>query len=107
MSFDKSELADIERLASGLSKAEVLDVFYMLEEELSQEDLDIFNRAYRKGRALAKAQAVDCLFVQMSGRQGVPGALAYLTRLADEWPSESEGNAGKTHSFSFDLTGGS
>ena len=89
--FREGDLRDVERLSAGLSREEVLDCYCVMEEELSQSDADLFNRAYRKGRAMAKAKAVDALFAQMiTGKDGVKGALSYLTRLANEWESDEE-----------------
>ena len=94
---DSAGAKEIERLAAGLSREEVLDCYGVSEEELNQCDRDIFDRAYRKGRALAKARAVDALFVQMvSGKDGVKGSLSYLRQLGKEWEGEGEsGVAGR------------
>lgn len=90
---------NIERLAAGLSKEEVLDCWAVTYDELDQNDQDLFNRSFKKGRALAKAKAVDSLFSQMNSRDGVKGCLSYLTRVGDVWPTvEEEVKKGK-HSF--------
>lgn len=88
--FRPDDHLNIERLAAGLSQDEVLDCFCVTKEELSQEDLDYFTRAYKKGRAMAKADAVTKLQAQMAGRDGVKGCLAYLVRVGDEWPEVTE-----------------
>ena len=88
--FTGNDTDSIERFAAGLSPEEVLDIWCVTADELSQADLDTFNRCYRRGRALAKSRAVDALFGCMSGRDGVKGSLAYLVRMNDEWPEVTE-----------------
>ena len=91
--FKSDDHLNIERLAAGLSPEEVLDCFCVTYDELSEDDKDYFSRSFKKGRAMAKAKAVDSLQSQMNGRDGVKGCLAYLVRVGDEWPEIV--NAGK------------
>jgi len=108
--FNTNDHHDIERYASGLSKDEVLDIWCTTYEELGQQDQDYFDRSYKKGRALAKALAVESLFKNMQGKNGVAGPLAYLVRVGDEWPNVTPGTtpAGQLKNgeggFSFNVT---
>lgn len=86
--FSTNDMKNVERLAKGLSPDEVIECWGLTLDELDPEDMDLFSRAYRKGRALAKAQAVESLFMQMDAKDGGKNALAYLTRMAKEWESD-------------------
>ena len=91
--FKQGDLHDIERFAAGLSEQEVLDIYLVRKDELCQQDRDLFERSYKRGRALGKAKAVEALFTQMSlGKDGVRGAMEYLTRTATDWPAQAAQN---------------
>jgi len=101
--FSNNDPANIERLAAGLSEVEVLDCWGVAKDELSQNDLDLFARSFRKGRAMAKARAVDSLFSAMNGRDGVKGALSYLVRVGDVWPTVTEEKKGNGTVFRIEM----
>lgn len=89
-SWTKEDLSRIEYLAGGLSKEEVLATFYLTTTDVTPADMKVFDLAFAKGRAEAKSKAVNNLFTQMQSRDGVKGALAYLVRFGDDWPSIEE-----------------
>lgn len=93
-------MRDIENYAYGLSKEEVCAIFYRTYDDLSHDERQLFDAAYSRGRAIAKQQAVSCLFSQMTGKEGIKGTLAYLVRFGDEWPEVTdEGNTKEGHMF--------
>jgi len=92
--FSEKDLVDIERFAIGLSKAEVLLIYYKEEDDLTNADLKIFNMRYNRGRVMGKERAINCLFQSMEGKEGGKSALSYLIRVAEEWRVESKSNAG-------------
>jgi hypothetical protein len=94
------DVGTIESRAAGLSKEEVLATYYRTYDELGKDEIALFEKAYARGRALAKFLAVDMLFRQMQGKDGVKGALSYLVRFGDDWPAiEDERTKGGEHSF--------
>lgn len=88
--FTDADIRNVEQLSAGLSETEILDIYSTSVEELCDVELDRFRRAYKRGRALAKSQAVHSLFGQMNGREGAKAALSYLVRFGDQWPDVSE-----------------
>ena len=99
--FDEVDINDIQRYSTGLSEEEVLDIFGYELSELGADDLKVFNRAFKKGRALGKHRAVEALFDGMEGADAVKGALSYLVRVGAIWPQveDSVGDGG----FNFNL----
>jgi hypothetical protein len=88
--LDGDRVREIEELAVGLSRSEILSVFMRTEEDLTPAEERILTLAMARGRALAKAHAARCLANQMAGKNGVTASLSYLIRFADEWESLSQ-----------------
>jgi hypothetical protein len=103
--FSDVDLTRIEGLAAGLSRTEILDIYYIGSiDELNHIDSVNFEKSYRKGRALAKATAVNALFSQMNSRDGIKGSLSYLIRFGEEWPNiEEESSKNGQHVFKFTI----
>ena len=95
MQLSESDLQQIENYAAGLTKQEVMDILGISQDSLDIESRGMFERAYTKGRALAKARAVESLFRAMSGKNGHNAAVEYLTRTADEWIKTGNCGGGK------------
>lgn len=88
--LDHSLAIDIGNKAAGLDEQEVCDHWGLDHSELEGNDLWFFNYHYKKGRAEAKADAVNALFRQMKGRNGKDASLAYLLRFNDDWDKDVE-----------------
>jgi hypothetical protein len=97
---------EIEQLAVGLSKQEILEYYFRDEDSLSPNERIILARAFNRGRASAKAKATLSLFNQMNGKDGIKGALSYLVRFAEDWPQlEEESNSKSQHVFKVVMPG--
>lgn len=87
-------LRDVEGLAAGMNEAEICDYLCIDIAELQHPnckvDLTWFNKAFKRGRALAKHAAVGNLFTSMKGNQGTVASLSYLKRFATEWKRDAE-----------------
>lgn len=100
VTINENNIRDIEAYAAGMERDEILHIFYTTYEALSPRERRIFDASFARGRALAQNRAVNCLFNQMSGKEGVKGALAYLIRFSKEWPNvEDEGVKSGNHVF--------
>lgn len=80
-------LNEIEDFAWGLELDEIYDYFGS-KDDLSAAEISWVERAFKRGRALAKKQAVDNLFVTMKERNGQNASLPYLRRFAEKWPGD-------------------
>lgn len=80
-------LAEIEDFAWGLELDEIYD-YFGAKEDFEAEEVKWMERAFRRGRAIAKKQAVDNLFISMKDRNGQNASLPYLRRFADKWPGD-------------------
>ena len=85
LSFDM--LAKIEDFAWGLEMDEIFD-YFGAKVDFEAEEIKWMERAFRRGRAIAKKQAVDNLFSSMKDRNGQNASLPYLRRFADKWPGD-------------------
>lgn len=83
---DATFFASVEDAAAGLTEADVLLV--LGSPSLNEVEKEWFDRAYAKGRAIAKKRAVDNLFASMRDKGGHSAALSYLARFADKWNDE-------------------
>ncbi len=93
--FFEKESDDIERMARGLSAAEILDNWSVLFEDLPAADQAFFIFHSTRGRTVGKAYAIDKLFVQMqTQKSGKDAALAYLLRFSPVWDVELEDKVG-------------
>ncbi len=97
--FFEKESDDIERMARGLSAAEILDHWSVLFEDLPAADQAFFLFHSSRGRTMGKTFAIDKLFNQMqTQKSGKDAALAYLLRFSPVWDAELEDKvAGKTY----------
>jgi hypothetical protein len=95
--FDKESLLLVERAAAGLTPTEVLALFNVSSDQLTESPADkrIFEAAYARGESLGKLEALTCLLAQMRERQGVPAALTYLKVKAEQWRGVDDDAAGK------------
>ena len=76
--------AEIQSLAVGLTRLEVLDYYNLVEEDLEPYDHWFFDMNYKRGRILAKQNATDSLFDSMASTPN--SAMEYLRRFGlDEW----------------------
>lgn len=82
-------LAQIEDYAWGLELAEIFDAFGE-KDDFDEAEIKWMEKAFRRGRAIAKKQAVDNLFVSMKDRNGQNASLPYLRRFAEKWPGEDK-----------------
>lgn len=80
-------LSEIEDYAWGLELDEIADYFGGMDDFTEAEVLWV-EKAFRRGRAIAKKQAVDNLFSSMKDRNGQNASLPYLRRFADKWPAD-------------------
>lgn len=91
--FSPSQRAEIENLAVALSDEEIFSYFDITGfDDLPDYDAMFLRVSINRGRLIAKQNACHHLFKAMEGKQGMPAALAYLTRFGhDNW---KEGQAG-------------
>lgn len=104
--LDEGDLLEIEQFAFGMGEQEVLDYFAVTLEELQSAgtpDLKYFYKAFKRGRARAKRQAVDKLFRCMSDKNGAQACVAYLKSFANEWPADSEVAGAASGKFAFSV----
>lgn len=80
-------LAKIEDFAWGLELDEIFD-YFGAKEDFVEDEIKWMERAFRRGRAVAKKQAVDNLFASMKDRNGQNASLPYLRRFAEKWPGD-------------------
>jgi len=85
--LDYNMLAKIEDFAWGLELDEIFD-YFGAKEDFNEEEIKWMERAFRRGRAIAKKQAVDSLFTLMKDRNGQNASLPYLRRFAEKWPGD-------------------
>lgn len=97
--MDTAVRLEVQKLAEGLSKEEVLDYLGLKYDELEEEDQKDFDQAYKRGMIELKRHAVLKLKEAMSGKEALSASLAVLTRFADEWEESAEEAAKKTRSF--------
>ncbi len=86
----KIQSVEIQHLAMGQSREEILDYYFLDDEILQEHDYDawFFEVNFRRGRMLAKQNATASLFDSMKGNSAA--SLAYLTRFGkEEWQSDS------------------
>lgn len=86
-------LAEIEDFAWGLELEEIYD-YFGAKEDFKDEEIKWMERAFKRGRAIAKKQAVDNLFSSMKDRNGQNASLPYLRRFADKWPGDDNTQEG-------------
>ncbi len=81
--------AELRALAKGLTIREILD-FYCIGQfsDLPRVDQHFFCTMFLKGRSTGTYDAVNHLFSQMQGVQGVKASLEYLRRHSGGWSSE-------------------
>lgn len=82
-------LAQIEDYAWGLELDEIYDAFGD-KEDFTEAEIKWMQKAFRRGRAIAKKQAVDNLFTSMKDRNGQNASLPYLRRFAEKWPGDDK-----------------
>lgn len=92
----------VEDAAKGLTPEEVLTLFNMTLDKLNEIEQEWFHRAFNRGRAAGKKDAVDRLFASMLDKGGKDAALAYLVRFADSWQKEA-GDLPKEGTFKFEV----
>jgi hypothetical protein len=98
--FDPNhEGAIVMDLARGMSMNEVCEYFGCDIKDLEGDDKVFLKFWYKKGRAQGRRDAVQALFANMNGRNGGAVALDYLTRFAEDWPSDGIG--AKANGFNF------
>lgn len=78
--------AELRALAKGLTIREILD-FYIIGRlsDLSDYDQHFLCAMFLKGKSVGSYEAVNHLFSQMSGMQGVKASLEYLVRHGAGW----------------------
>lgn len=101
----ETTLLEIEEFARGLELIEISDYYgfgliekvegegetaqYTYEsEDLDESELKWVIKAFKRGRAMGKKQAVDNLFAAMKDRNGQNASLPYLKRFAEKWPGD-------------------
>lgn len=82
-------LAQIEDFSWGLELDEIFDYFGS-KEDFTKDEIKWMERAFKRGRAVAKKQAVDNLFASMKDRNGQNASLPYLRRFAEKWPGNDD-----------------
>lgn len=95
--LDKGDLLSIELMAKTLNVEEALAVLFLQLDELTEHEINLVNRAWRKGRNKAVQEAGDHLFAQMRTRNGTVAALEYLKQMSTTFqlvvsPSTSSGS---------------
>lgn len=86
---------ELRALAKGLTIREILD-FYIIGyfSDLSDTDQHFLCTMFLKGKSIGSYDAVNSLFKQMDGMQGVKASLEYLIRHGAGWqggPSLADG----------------
>lgn len=100
VTITEAQASDIESYARGMDRESICHIFYRTYDSLTEDEKRIFEICFARGRALGQNTAIQCLFHQMGGKEGIKGALAYLIRFAKEWPNiEDEGAKNGQHSF--------
>ena len=81
---------DIQYMAKGLSKSEVLDYYGLTIEDINALPYDewFFRINFGKGRTSGKLDAIRGLFDSMKQKGGNTPSLSYLTRFADNFPDD-------------------
>ena len=97
-------LSEIEDFAWGLELNEIFDYFGG-KDDYQAEEIKWMERAFRRGRAFAKKQAVDNLFKSMTDRNGQNASLPYLRRFAEKWPGEDNTKEGDLLVFRANIAG--
>ena len=99
--FEQVDEYDIRDLARGLTLEECAN-YYGFEKlsDLPTYDQQYLRAHHTRGRVGGKRQAVEELFCQMKNpRTGGNLALQYLTRFADDWPTDGVGASASGFNF--------
>lgn len=107
--FSAADLGEIENMAKGLAREEILGYFMMEDKDLTADEKVWFEKAYTRGRTRGKIQAVDSLFKQMNNneKQGAQAALSYLRKFAKDFEGAEDINPGQALHFTAIIGDGS
>jgi len=100
--LDQEDLQHIEMKAKGLEFDDCLAYLCIEESDLSEAELNIAKRIWRRGRMGAVNTAAERLFSAMSMRGGGPVAMEYLSKMSGTFQIEATPVGGKT-GFTFNV----
>ena len=107
LQFFKSPLeqgAEIESLARGLTRQEVLSFYCLTEGLLPDYDEFFFDTHFMRGRIQGKQDAVKALFSSMKAKNGgSQAAVEYLSRFAEVFQESKQGSSKLPKSISMYL----
>ena len=91
--FERKDESVIQNLAPGMEMNEALEYFDVTPAELSEYDTQFFRVTFKRGRLIAKQNAISSVFSQMNGASGLSAALNYLSRFGNEaWKADAAGS---------------
>jgi len=99
--FEADDFMDIEQMAAGMSEKEVLDYYDLTIDDLDETEAVYFRKHFKRGRGAAKRQMVEALMRAAKAKNGGQFAALYLTKQAEDWPIDKNGNVNGKNSFSF------
>ena len=82
------DLVTIEASATSLTLDLCLEQLMLERNELTDYELWVIDKIYKRGRANGIQRAGDSLFASMNGKQGGQHALEYLAKMSGEFSSE-------------------
>ena len=99
--FKYTDLVLVSEMAAGMTKEEILETFFMKEDDLSKDEKIAFAEFYAWGRGMAVHQQVQRLLEQSKGRNGTAATMAFLRRFSKEFEAELDGDGSGSFSFTF------
>ena len=92
--FSAANLHSVEKFSKSGITADDIAVYYGLlsYSDLTPQEAEWFDLAYRRGKIQGKEQAMRALFAQMDGKDGTTAAIEYLKHYNEDWRQETTTN---------------
>lgn len=98
--LEAEQAEDIQSMSYGLNEQEVCDYWGIDYSRLSNRDKWFFDCNFKRGRNMAKTEAVKTVFKAMKGKDSHGAAMSFLIRFNDEWDTKViESGKGVVYSF--------